>query len=69
MRVLDRAIDAVLGGTYGWLRVPAGGYLNVTWLSKKECYRVTIDVTAGHPLNDDAPAFNAETRAKIEAGA
>ncbi len=66
MEVLDRAIDGVLGGTHGWLRIPKGGYLNVAWLSKKEVYRLTIDVTAGHPLDQASDEFNAETRRRIE---
>lgn len=44
MAVLDRAVDALLVDTHGVFRIPAGGYLNVTWLSKKRAYRVTIDV-------------------------
>jgi hypothetical protein len=65
--VLDAGIDAVLGGSFGYLRIPAGGYLNVTWLSKKECYRLTIDVTAGHPLSEEASAsFNAETLRRLK---
>ena len=66
-QVLDVAVDALLGGSHGWLHVPPGGYLNVTWLSRKECYRLTIDVTADHPLDAASTAFNAETRRRIEA--
>jgi hypothetical protein len=63
--VLDVAIDAALGGSFGYLHIPKDGYLNVTWLTKKECYRITIDVTAGHPLSDMSEAFNAETLRKL----
>jgi hypothetical protein len=55
--VLDGAVDAVLGGSGGFFHIPPGGYLNCTYLTKKKCYRVTVDVTAGHPLDDAAPDF------------
>lgn len=67
MTVLDAGIDAVLGGSFGYLRIPKGGYLNVAWLSKKECYRLTIDVTAGHRIDEVASAqFNAETLRRLK---
>jgi hypothetical protein len=65
LTVLDAGVDAILGGSSGWLHIPPGGYLNVTWLSKKECYRLTIDVTPGHPFDDAAPAFVAETKQRL----
>jgi hypothetical protein len=66
MTVLDVAIDAVLGGSFSYLHIPKDGYLNATWLTKRECYRITIDVTAGHPLDaDTAVAFNAESLRKL----
>ncbi len=66
MTVLDVGIDALLGGSFGYLHIPPGGYLNVTWLTKKECYRVTIDVTAGHPLSTVAEQFNAESLRRLK---
>jgi hypothetical protein len=42
--VLEVAVDALLGGSAGWLKVPAGGNLRTDWLSGKGCYRLTIDV-------------------------
>lgn len=65
--VLDRAVDAVLGGSWGWLHIPPGGRMDATWMPTKGCYRLTIDVTAGHELSDIADAFNQETRHKLEA--
>lgn len=50
MTVLDVATAAMLYGSAGWFHIPRGGYLNVAWLSRKGCYRVTIDVTAEHEL-------------------
>lgn len=44
LAVLDRAIDALLIDTKGVFKIPAGGWLNVQWLSRKGCYRITIDV-------------------------
>ena len=67
MSVLDAGIAAVLGGSFGFLRIPKDGYMNVTWLTKKECYRLTIDVTAGHPLTEtEAALFNAESLRRLK---
>lgn len=63
--VLNHAIDAVLGGSGGWFRIPRGGYVNVTWLSRKQAYRITIDLTAGHELSSEAAAFLAELAERI----
>ena len=67
LTVLHVGRDALLGGSCGWLHIPKDGYLNVMWLTKKECYRVTYDVTAGHPLNDAYAAFNAVTFEQLKA--
>lgn len=39
--VLNRALDALILGVF---KIPADSYLNVAWLSRKHCYRLTIDV-------------------------
>ncbi len=65
--VSSYAVDAILGGSFGWLHIPRGGYLEVRWLTRKECYRLTIDVTAGHELvPEKAAEFNAETLRRLE---
>lgn len=63
--VLDVAIDAMLGGSAGWIHIPPGADLQVVWVQKKRCYRLTIDVTAGHELAAGAGAFVEDTAAKI----
>lgn len=61
------AVDAILGGSHGWFHIPPGGYLESRWLRNKKCYRLTIDVTAGHALDPDAAAtFNAETLRRLQ---
>lgn len=65
-KVLEVASSAILCGSAGWFHIPAGGYLNVTWLSRKGCYRVTIDVTPEHPLELAASqGYVAELAAKL----
>lgn len=53
--VLEDAVDAVLFGSGGVFVVPAGGYLNVTWLTKKKCYRVTMDLAVSQPEQRETP--------------
>lgn len=65
MTVLDVAIDSLLGGSSGFLHIPAGGYLACDWLSRKRVFRLTIDVTPNHPLDDAAVAFTAELRGRL----
>ena len=67
MTVLQVGRDAIIGGSCGYLHIPQDGYLNVTWLTRKECYRVTYDVTAGHPLDDAYVQFNAVTYSQLKA--
>lgn len=44
MAVLEDVVDCTLFGSGGLFVVPREGYLGVQWLTKKKCYRVTIDV-------------------------
>jgi len=44
LELRDRAVDAMLAGSCGWLVVPAGGTVKVERLERKRCYRVTLDV-------------------------
>ena len=43
LAVLDRLFAAIGAGEKGW-RTPPDGYVEVRWLSKKGCYRVTLDL-------------------------
>lgn len=52
--VLEAGVDALLYGSAGWFRVPAGGYMGADWLTRKRCYRLHVDVTVGHELELDA---------------
>lgn len=67
LTVLNHGLDSLLGGSAGWFRVPKGGYLNCQWLSRKGAYRLTIDVTPGHPFSEEAHDFLRELRQRIEA--
>lgn len=68
LTVRDVARDALLGGSFGYLRIPAGATVRVQHLRKKDWYRVTFDVTAGNTLDPSAAArFNAATLQDLQA--
>lgn len=65
--VLAIARDSLIGGSSGWITIPAGASLGCQWLPRKGCYRVTIDVRAGRELGDEAKVaeYVADTRASL----
>lgn len=66
LTVLEDVVDQVVGAvtTPGLWKVPAGGYLGCDWLTRKGCYRVTIDVLPDRAyLELHSPAETAPERA------
>lgn len=65
--VHDVAVAALLGGSFGWLRIPAGGKIEVARREAADCYRLTIDLTAGWPLDPTkAREYNVESLRRLE---
>lgn len=56
MDVLDDAVDCIVVGSGGLFVVPAGGYLGVQWLTRKRCYRLTVDLDISRVEQRKAPS-------------
>lgn len=63
----DLAVDALLGGSGGYLMIPKGSRVGAAWMERAGVYRLTIDVRVDGPYDRAfAEGFNAETLDRVE---
>lgn len=67
--VLDVAIDALLSGSSGYLKLPRGATMRCDWMPRAGCYRITLDVvpTGAIAERDLVADVLSANRARIDA--